>query len=80
MLVPEMAREEPQVKMDREVAEAVRRCIMVVNPRVEEDVVSLYEDVGMGGIDKMGELQKLWCKCESVIQEEGRWARESDDD
>lgn len=80
VLVPEMAREEPPVMMDREVAEAVKRCILAVDPRVEEDAVSLYEDVGSGEGERMGELQKLWRRCESVIQEDGRWAREIDDD
>ena len=80
LLVPEMAREESPVRMDREIADAVRRCISVVDPRVEEDAVSLYEDMGLGGMDQMGELQKLWWRCERVVQEEARWARESDDD
>ena len=80
VLVPEMAREEPPVEMDREVAEAVKRCILVVDPRVEEDIVSLYEDVRVVGGDQMAELHTLWCACERVVQEEGRWAREMDDD
>lgn len=86
VLVPEMGREEPSVRMDGEVAEAVKRCILAVDPRVEEDVVSLYEDLRLGrggagrGEEMMGELQRLWCRCEGVVQEERRWARESDDD
>lgn len=73
-LVPEMAREEPRVRMDREIAEAVKRCVLVVDPRAEEEAVSLRGGSGMG------ELQRLWARCESVIQEERMWARESDDD
>ena len=80
VLMPEMEREEPPVKMNREIAEAVMACMRVVDPGIEDDVLRFYKDEGIERIDGLGELHRLWLRCERAIQEEGRWARELDDD
>ena len=78
VLVPEMDREEPPVQMDRDIAEAVKQCLRVVDPKIEEDAKEMYSEDGPAQDEQ--ELHRLWLRCERVLQTENRFLREYDDD
>ena len=80
-VVASMEREEPPVSLENvgeetrtAVFEAVMMCLRVVAPE-------LGRSKGfMGGRDGGREWERLWRVCERVGMEQGRWAREMDDD
>ncbi|KAI9821717.1 MAG: ATPase synthesis protein 25 mitochondrial [Pycnora praestabilis] len=55
---PEMKREEPPVLLERPVAEAVKNCLLVIDPRLEE----AWEQ----RLDRKNEWVTLWKQCDAV--------------
>ncbi|KAI9876389.1 MAG: ATPase synthesis protein 25 mitochondrial [Pleopsidium flavum] len=59
--IPEMEREQPPVKLEGQVAEAVKECLLVVDPNVKT--------YARRDSDVKGEWVPLWLKCESALHE-----------
>ena len=59
--VPAMDEEKPPVKLEGEVAKAVKDCLLVAHPEVEEDAHK--------GSDATGEWAPLWERCQLALHE-----------
>ena len=72
IIVPDMDSEQPPVILDGDIADAIKACLRVVEPEID--------DLAAADWSSNDELFQIWRRCEMVKQDQNQFLREFDDD